>query len=154
MPGMDGLEAIPEIRRRRPDIAIVILSGFSASRMERKARERGADGYVEKGTPMDDLRQVVRDAVERHASKKGNRSPERRRAAAAARQERGTQDSNLESPTLEAGALASLASAPKRPNRSREADGRTYTQALAGEVSTVAREPSKLEERVRFPSPA
>ena len=70
MPGMDGLEAIPEIRRGRPDIAIVILSGFSASRMERKARERGADGYVEKGTPMDDLRQVVREAVERHAPKK------------------------------------------------------------------------------------
>lgn len=73
MPGMDGLEAIPEIRRRRPGIAIVILSGFSASRMERKARERGADGYVEKGTPMADLRQVVRDAVERHVSKKGDR---------------------------------------------------------------------------------
>ncbi len=73
MPGMDGLEAIPEIRRGRPDIAIVILSGFSASRMERKARERGADGYVEKGTPIADLRQVVRDAVERHAANKGNR---------------------------------------------------------------------------------
>ena len=73
MPGMDGLEAIPEIRRRRPDIAIVILSGFSASRMERKARERGADGYVEKGTPIDDMRQVVREAVERHAPKlRGN----------------------------------------------------------------------------------
>lgn len=72
MPGMDGLEAIPEIRRGRPDVAIVILSGFSASRMERKARERGADGYVEKGTPMADLRQVVRDAVARHAPKRGN----------------------------------------------------------------------------------
>ena len=72
MPGMDGLEAIPEIRRRRPGIAIVILSGFSASRMERKARERGADAYVEKGTPMNDLRQVVREAVERHTVKKGN----------------------------------------------------------------------------------
>ena len=71
MPGMDGLEAIPEIRRGRPEIAIVILSGFSASRMERKARERGADGYVEKGTPMADLRQVVREAVERRAAKKG-----------------------------------------------------------------------------------
>jgi DNA-binding NarL/FixJ family response regulator len=72
MPGMDGLEAIPEIRRGRPGIAIVILSGFSASRMERKARERGADGYVEKGTPMEDLRTVVREAVERRMARKGN----------------------------------------------------------------------------------
>ena len=35
--------------------------------MERKARERGADGYIEKGTPIADLREVVRDAVERRA---------------------------------------------------------------------------------------
>ena len=72
MPGMDGLEAIPEIRRGRPDVAIVILSGFSASRMERKARERGADGYVEKGTPMEELREIVREAVGRQVPKRGN----------------------------------------------------------------------------------
>ena len=72
MPGMDGLEAIPEIRRGRPDVAIVILSGFSASRMERKARERGADGYVEKGTPMTVLREVVRQAVAQRLPQRGN----------------------------------------------------------------------------------
>ena len=47
---------------------------------------------------------------------------------------RGTQDSNLESPTLEAGALASLASAPRGPNRSRATQGRGYNPPLAGEV--------------------
>ena len=72
MPGMDGLEAIPEIRRARPDVAIVILSGFSASRMERKARERGADGYVEKGTPMAELREAVRKAVAERSKNRGN----------------------------------------------------------------------------------
>jgi len=72
MPGMDGLEAIPEIRRGRPDVAIIILSGFSASRMERKARERGADGYVEKGTPMTELRQLVREAVAERTPERGN----------------------------------------------------------------------------------
>ncbi len=70
MPDMDGLEAIPEIRRGRPDIAIVILSGFAAARMERKAVERGADGYVEKGTPIADLRRITREAVmRRHAGR-------------------------------------------------------------------------------------
>lgn len=72
MPGMDGLEAIPEIRRGRPDVAIIILSGFSASRMENKARERGADGYVEKGTPMADLRDAVRRAVAERDPCRGN----------------------------------------------------------------------------------
>ena len=64
MPDMDGLEAIPEIRKDDPDIAIIVLSGFSADRMAPPALERGADGYVEKGTPIQELREVTRTAVE------------------------------------------------------------------------------------------
>jgi DNA-binding NarL/FixJ family response regulator len=64
MPDMDGLEAIPEIRKDDPDIAIIVLSGFSADRMAPPAMERGADGYVEKGTPIQELREITRTAVE------------------------------------------------------------------------------------------
>ena len=63
MPDMDGLEAIPEIRKGDPDVAIVVLSGFSADRMGGPALERGADGYVEKGTPIQELRDATRTAV-------------------------------------------------------------------------------------------
>ncbi len=63
MPDMDGLEAIPHIRTARPDTAIIVLSGFSADRMGKTARERGADGYVEKGTPIEELRRITREAV-------------------------------------------------------------------------------------------
>jgi DNA-binding NarL/FixJ family response regulator len=63
MPDMDGLEAILEIRSRVPEIAIVVLSGFSAERMGNSALERGADGYVEKGTPIEELRRTTRRAV-------------------------------------------------------------------------------------------
>jgi DNA-binding NarL/FixJ family response regulator len=63
MPDMDGLEAIPEIRNGDPDVAIIVLSGFSADRMGGPALERGADGYVEKGTPMQELRDATRSAV-------------------------------------------------------------------------------------------
>ena len=63
MPDMDGLEAIPEIRKGDPDIAIIVLSGFSADRMGGPALERGADGYVEKGTPIQELRDATRTAV-------------------------------------------------------------------------------------------
>ena len=69
MPDIDGFQAIPVIRELQPGIAIIVLSGFSAARMERKAIERGADGYVEKGTPMEELRATTRDAVaERRAA--------------------------------------------------------------------------------------
>jgi DNA-binding NarL/FixJ family response regulator len=63
MPDMDGLEAIPEIRKDLPDVAIIVLSGFSADRMGPPSIERGADGYVEKGTPIQELRDATRMAV-------------------------------------------------------------------------------------------
>jgi DNA-binding NarL/FixJ family response regulator len=63
MPDMDGLEAIPHIREGNPSVAIIVLSGFSADRMAPRAMEQGADGYVEKGTPIQELREVTRSAV-------------------------------------------------------------------------------------------
>jgi DNA-binding NarL/FixJ family response regulator len=63
MPDMDGLEAIPEIRKVAPDAAIVILSGFAADRMGRTAMNQGADGYVEKGAPITEVMEATRRAV-------------------------------------------------------------------------------------------
>jgi DNA-binding NarL/FixJ family response regulator len=63
MPDMDGFQAIPEIRSGDPDVAIIVLSGFSADRMSGAVIERGADGYIEKGTPMQELREATRAAV-------------------------------------------------------------------------------------------
>jgi DNA-binding NarL/FixJ family response regulator len=63
MPDMNGLEAIIEIRRANSEVAIIVLSGFSADRMGPPSLERGADGYVEKGTPIQELRDTLRLAV-------------------------------------------------------------------------------------------
>jgi len=63
MPDMNGLEAILEIRKRDADIAIIVLSGFSVDRMGPPTLERGADRYIEKGTPMEQLRDATRAAV-------------------------------------------------------------------------------------------
>jgi DNA-binding NarL/FixJ family response regulator len=68
MPDMGGLEAIPEIRQGDPDVAIIVLSGFSADRMSPVSLERGADGYVEKGTPIQELRDATRLAVAKRRS--------------------------------------------------------------------------------------
>jgi two-component system, NarL family, response regulator LiaR len=63
MPDMNGLEAILEIRKRDMEVAIIVLSGFTADRMRAPVIERGADDYVEKGTPMQELREATRNAV-------------------------------------------------------------------------------------------
>jgi DNA-binding NarL/FixJ family response regulator len=49
MPYMDGISALPEIRRRAPGVRVVVLSGFPRDRMGPRAEEAGAVGYLEKG---------------------------------------------------------------------------------------------------------
>ena len=49
MPVMDGLEALPHLRRTAPDASIVMLSGFSEARLGADAAARGAAAYLEKG---------------------------------------------------------------------------------------------------------
>jgi signal transduction histidine kinase len=49
MPVMDGLEALPAIRRAAPRARIGVLSGFDSDPMLRRAQAAGADVYLQKG---------------------------------------------------------------------------------------------------------
>jgi signal transduction histidine kinase len=62
MPVMDGLEALPEIRRACPTATVVVLSGFEADRMADQALARGAAAYLQKGTGPDEMVRAI-DAV-------------------------------------------------------------------------------------------
>ena len=64
MPEMDGLQAIPEIRRCAPRTQIVVVSGFAASRMASLALELGAAAYVEKGAPETEIVDAVLGACQ------------------------------------------------------------------------------------------
>jgi DNA-binding NarL/FixJ family response regulator len=59
MPIMDGLQAAPAIRESVPAARILVLSGFDHSRMEARAREQGAHGYLEKGTAFGKIADVL-----------------------------------------------------------------------------------------------
>jgi DNA-binding NarL/FixJ family response regulator len=63
MPVMDGLEAIPLVLERAPRTAIVVLSGFSAGVMARRALDLGADSYLEKGAKIASIVDTVREAA-------------------------------------------------------------------------------------------
>jgi signal transduction histidine kinase/ActR/RegA family two-component response regulator len=64
MPVMDGLEALPTIRRLVPEGKIVVLSGFGATQMSEKAMTIGADGYLQKGIALKRIIEFVKDIVD------------------------------------------------------------------------------------------
>lgn len=61
MPVMDGLQAIPELRRVDPGVKIVVLSGFEASALASVAFSAGADHYLEKGASLATLAETLRE---------------------------------------------------------------------------------------------
>lgn len=61
MPGMDGLEALPLIRRAAPGTSVIVFSGFTESRMAGLVLESGAARYIEKGEPLERVREAVRE---------------------------------------------------------------------------------------------
>lgn len=59
MPVMDGLEAIPLIRKASRETKILMVSGLDASYVATAARELGADGYIEKGIGRKELLEAI-----------------------------------------------------------------------------------------------
>ena len=55
MPVLDGLDALPGLRRACPAARIVVLSGFDSSRLLARTTAAGADGYLQKGLDPRDL---------------------------------------------------------------------------------------------------
>lgn len=62
MPGKDGLEALPELRRAAPDARVVILSGHEGRPIEEAAR-RGAERFLLKGAEPDAIVTAVEEAA-------------------------------------------------------------------------------------------
>jgi DNA-binding NarL/FixJ family response regulator len=58
--GKSGLDAVPGVKAASPRTRIVIFSAYAGEERVATAFERGADSYVLKGTPSDELVAVVR----------------------------------------------------------------------------------------------
>ncbi|MDH6575500.1 response regulator transcription factor [Kitasatospora sp. MAP5-34] len=60
MPGMTGIEAAAELRRRRPGTKVVIATTFGRPGYLRRAMEAGADAFLVKDAPAAELAQAIR----------------------------------------------------------------------------------------------
>lgn len=68
MPVMDGMQALPELRRMLPAALIVIFSGFEQAALVDEALAAGADAYLEKGASVTQLVDLLRELRERRAA--------------------------------------------------------------------------------------
>ena len=66
MPGQDGFEMIRRARNIRPDIPILMMTGYLTSRTMEKGRRYGADNYIAKPFTPDELVEAVKKTTIRH----------------------------------------------------------------------------------------
>ncbi len=63
MPGMNGIEAIVDIKRRYPDIRILVLTIHKTDEYIHESLRAGADGYILKDASQDELRVAIRNVL-------------------------------------------------------------------------------------------
>ncbi|MGQ0686187.1 response regulator [Bradyrhizobium sp.] len=59
MPGMSGLDMLPNMRAERPDVPVIMITAYGDAETRRKALERGADGLLTKPIDFSALRQEI-----------------------------------------------------------------------------------------------
>jgi len=65
MPGMDGMQTLKELKRRRPLVEVIILTGYSSVESGIEGMLLGAFDYIMKPASIDDLVARIHEAYER-----------------------------------------------------------------------------------------
>lgn len=63
MPGLPGLQAIPHLRARLPEVSVIVLTLLDANSYRSAALAAGADGFVSKAALNTDLIPLIRRIV-------------------------------------------------------------------------------------------
>jgi CheY-like chemotaxis protein len=60
MPGMDGLQLLGEIKQRRPDLPVMMVTAYGDDERRHRARELGAFEFISKPVDFDLLKEQLR----------------------------------------------------------------------------------------------
>lgn len=74
MPGMSGMELLERLVQERPDLTVIVFTGYATVESARKALKLGAFDYIPKPFTPDELRQVVANALEARRKKEGGQA--------------------------------------------------------------------------------
>lgn len=72
MPGMIGVEALAEIKRRRPEVEVLILTGHASVDTAVEIMRLGGCEYLLTPCSMDELVDKIESALERRGARKGS----------------------------------------------------------------------------------
>ncbi|MCX7679419.1 MAG: response regulator [Spirochaetes bacterium] len=64
MPGLNGIEVLKKIKSDYPDVIVVMFTGYATVESAREALKLGAFDYIPKPFTPDELREVVKNAIE------------------------------------------------------------------------------------------
>jgi CheY-like chemotaxis protein len=65
MPGMDGLELLGEVKRRRPELPVLMVTAYGDDQRRRRATELGAAAFLAKPVDFDELKRRLAELVPR-----------------------------------------------------------------------------------------
>jgi DNA-binding NtrC family response regulator len=78
MPRMDGLELAAQLRRQRPGLGILLITGVGTDETKRRAySEHLCDGYLTKPFRIDKIETMIEDIVRSHAPQQDGGGPRR-----------------------------------------------------------------------------
>jgi two-component system, NtrC family, response regulator PilR len=63
MPKMDGIEFLKNIKDHRPDTVVILMTAYASGETAVNAMKEGAYDYVEKGGSIEELKQIVHQAL-------------------------------------------------------------------------------------------
>ncbi|MRR06154.1 MAG: sigma-54-dependent Fis family transcriptional regulator [Deltaproteobacteria bacterium] len=72
MPGMDGLALLSQVKNLSPDTAVIMVTAFSTAEYAVEAMKLGAYDYIAKPFNVEEIRIIVRNALDRRTLAKEN----------------------------------------------------------------------------------
>jgi two-component system, OmpR family, response regulator len=67
MPGMDGIETLKEMKKKRPLLEVIMLTGHASVESGVQGMQYGAFDYIMKPANIDELLEKIHEAYERKA---------------------------------------------------------------------------------------
>ncbi len=71
MPGLDGIETLREVKKKKPLLEVIMLTGHASVESGIQGMQLGAFDYVMKPVALDELLEKVRQAYERKLLQEG-----------------------------------------------------------------------------------